>query len=101
MQTGAGRPAPDAPPFDFLDESQAVQLSGRAGDILVFCSELVHGGCRNPGGQRRRSFLAGYFAETLRASHQQTAALRGVRMDTSPRFDPADHALDGAAWCSG
>ena len=36
---GTHRPAPDAPPFDLADESRAIQLSGRAGDILVLAGE--------------------------------------------------------------
>ncbi|MBF5006118.1 phytanoyl-CoA dioxygenase family protein [Diaphorobacter caeni] len=86
---GTHRPAPDAPPYDFLDETGAVQLKGRAGDILVFDSDLVHAGSLNPSGARRRTLLLGYFAEPLYASHLQTAHLRNVRMDTSERFDPA------------
>lgn len=85
---GTHRPAPDAPPFDLADESHAIQLSGRAGDILVFDADLVHAGTLNPTGARRRSILIGYFAESRHAAHVQTAHLRGVRMETSERFDP-------------
>ena len=85
---GSHRPAPEAPPFDFEDESAAVQLEGSAGDILVFDADLVHAGTRNPTGARRRSILIGYFAEPRYASHLSTAHLRAVRMDTSGRFDP-------------
>lgn len=75
-------------PFDFGDESRSVQLAGSAGDILVFDANLVHAGSLNVSGARRRSMLMGYFAEPLYASHLKTASLRGVRMDTSERFDP-------------
>ncbi|MBX7186805.1 MAG: phytanoyl-CoA dioxygenase family protein [Vicinamibacteria bacterium] len=85
---GSHRPDPEAPPFDFQDESAAVQLEGSAGDILVFDADLVHAGTRNPTGARRRSILIGYFAEPRYASHLSTAHLRAVRMDTSGRFDP-------------
>jgi len=86
---GSHRPASAGPSFDFGDESQAVQLQGSAGDILVFDADLVHAGTRNPTGARRRSILIGYFAEPRYASHLETAHLRGVRMDTTERFDPS------------
>lgn len=82
---GSHRPS-DAP-FDFDDESRSIQLAGGAGDILVFDADLVHAASRNPTGARRRSLLITYFAEPLYASHLATAHLRGVRMDTSERFD--------------
>jgi ectoine hydroxylase-related dioxygenase (phytanoyl-CoA dioxygenase family) len=85
---GSHRPAPDGPPFNFGDESGAVQLSGRAGDILVFDADLVHAASLNPSGSRRRTILFSFQAEPCYASHLETAALRGVRMDTSERFDP-------------
>jgi len=91
---GSHRPPPDAQPFDFADESRSVQLSGCAGDILVFDAELVHAASLNVNGTRRRSILMGYFAECLYASHLETAGLRNVRMDTGERFDPADFAFD-------
>lgn len=90
---GSHRSQPGEPPFDFADESRSVQLSGSAGDILVFDAELVHGASLNIVGARRRSILMGYFAERLYASHLKTANLRNVRMDTSERFDPADFAF--------
>lgn len=84
---GTHRPVPNAPSFDLSDESRAVQLEGRAGDILAFDADLLHAATLNPTGGRRRSILIGYFAESLYASHLQTAQLRSVRMDTSERFD--------------
>lgn len=87
---GSHRPASAELPFDFADESCSVQLSGSAGDILVFDADLVHAGSLNASGTRRRSLLISYFSEPLYASHLETASLRGVRMDTSERFDPAD-----------
>lgn len=66
---GSHRPEPGAPPFDFNDESRAVQLSGSAGDILVFDVDLVHAGSLNVIGARRRSTLISYFSESLYASH--------------------------------
>lgn len=92
---GSHRPAQGEPPFDFNDESRSVQLSGSAGDILVFDADLVHAGSLNPTGARRRSILIGYFAEPRYASHLETANLRSIRMDTTERFDPSGHALDG------
>lgn len=81
------RPVQAGPPFDFNDVSQALQLSGCAGDILVFDADLVHAGSVNLTGARRRSLLIGYFAEPLYASHLETAALRSVRM-APVWFDP-------------
>jgi ectoine hydroxylase-related dioxygenase (phytanoyl-CoA dioxygenase family) len=85
---GSHRPVPNEPPFDFNDESQAVQLSGCAGDILVFDADLVHAASLNPTGARRRSVLIGYFAAPRYAAHLETAKLRSVRMDTAERFEP-------------
>jgi hypothetical protein len=94
---GSHTSARDEAPFDFDDESRSIQLSGAAGDILVFDADLVHAACRNPTGARRRSILVGYFAEPRYAAHLETATLRGVRMDTSDRFDPQGRPFDRAA----
>lgn len=83
------RPADDESQLEFADESRSVQLSGCAGDILVFDADLVHAGSVNSTGARRRSILIGYFSESLHASHLETASLRSIRMDTSERFDPS------------
>jgi ectoine hydroxylase-related dioxygenase (phytanoyl-CoA dioxygenase family) len=85
---GSHRPAQGEPPFDFNNESRSVQLSGSAGDILVFDADLVHAGSLNPTGARRRSILISYRAEPLYASHLKTVNLRSIRMDTTERFDP-------------
>ena len=85
---GSHRSASDPPPWNFDDESRSLQLTGSAGDILVFDADLVHAASLNRTGARRRSILIGYFAEPLFASHLETLALRGVRMDTRDRFDP-------------
>ncbi|MBP5077771.1 phytanoyl-CoA dioxygenase family protein [Pseudomonas chlororaphis] len=92
---GSHRPGPGEAPFDFTDESRSVQLSGTAGDILVFDVDLVHAGSLNSLGARRRSLLISYFSEPLYASHLETLGLRNIRMDTSERFDPADFAPGG------
>lgn len=84
---GSHRSAQAQPLVDFNDCTQALQLSGRAGDILVFDADLVHAGSVNPTGARRRSLLIGYFAEPLYALHLETAELRSVRMETV-WFDP-------------
>jgi hypothetical protein len=84
---GSHRPASGQPPFDFDDDSQSVQLSGSAGDILVFDADLVHAGSINLTGARRRSLLITYFAAPLYASHLETALLRNVRIAAS-WFDP-------------
>ncbi|WJV26877.1 MULTISPECIES: phytanoyl-CoA dioxygenase family protein [Pseudomonas] len=87
---GSHRPDPAAPPFDLNDESRSVQLSGAAGDILVFDVDLLHAGSLNASGARRRSLLISYFSESLYPSHLETLGLRNIRMDTSERFDPLD-----------
>ena len=92
---GSHRPEPGAPPFDFNDESRAVQLSGSAGDILVFDVDLVHAGSLNVIGAHRRSILISYFSESLYASHLETVALRNIRMDTRDRFIPSEFAFEG------
>ena len=87
---GATRIVPGShrqPQFDLNDLSQAVQISGSAGDILVFEADLVHAGSLNVTGARRRSLLISYFAEPLYASHLTTAQLRSIRMETA-WFDP-------------
>lgn len=90
---GSHRPERGEPPFDFNDESRSVQLSGSAGDILVFDVDLVHAGSLNSSGARRRAILISYFSQSLYASHLETADLRSIRMDTTDSFDPADFAL--------
>jgi ectoine hydroxylase-related dioxygenase (phytanoyl-CoA dioxygenase family) len=92
---GSHRSKPGAPSFDFNDESRAIQLSGGAGDILVFDVDLVHAGSLNMIGARRRSILISYFSESLYPSHLETVALRNIRMDTSDRFAPADFVFGG------
>ena len=87
---GATRIVPGShrqPEFDFNGVSQAVQISGCAGDVLVFEADLVHAGSLNVTGARRRSLLITYFAEPLYASHIKTAQLRSIRMEAS-WFDP-------------
>jgi ectoine hydroxylase-related dioxygenase (phytanoyl-CoA dioxygenase family) len=88
------RPTPGDLPVNFDDESSSVQLSGRAGDVLVFDADLVHAGSLNSSGARRRSLLITYFAEPLYVQHLETASLRSVRMDTTDRFDPSGFAVD-------
>lgn len=83
------RPAPGSAAPDAADEARAVQLSGGAGDILVFDADLLHAAGLNASGARRRTLLIGYFAEPHYAAHLATAHLRGVRMETQERFDPS------------
>ncbi len=90
---GTHRPKTEEPAFDFTDESRSIQLSGHAGDILVFDADLVHAASCNITGLRRRSILIGYFAEPLYAMHLQTAPLRNIRMDDLDWFDPAACAM--------
>ena len=88
---GSHRPAMRDAPLDPADEARAVQLSGRAGDILVFDVDLVHGASLNPSGARRRSVLINYCAHPLYATHLQTAPMRNISMDSSEHFEPADY----------
>lgn len=84
----------DALPNDLAHGADGLlQPEGKAGDILVFDADLLHAASRNASGARRRSLLAGYRAEPLYAQHQQSARLRGVRMDTCERFDPPPGAV--------
>lgn len=85
---GTHRPSDGSQPIDPREEARAVQIEGRAGDILVFDADLVHAASTNHSGARRRSILIGYFAESRFDSHLRTAKLRNVRMDTSERFEP-------------
>lgn len=88
---GSHRPLAGGPLLVDDQESRALQLNGRAGDILVFDVDLLHAGSLNPTGARRRSILIGYFAESRYAAHRATMQLRNVRMDSSERFDPQRH----------
>lgn len=85
-----GTHRPGSPTADITagDERYACHVTGAAGDILVFDADLLHAGSCNFSGARRRSILIGYNAEELYDVHLTTAHLRGVRMDTSDRFDP-------------
>lgn len=94
---GTHRPVTGEPAFDFLDESRSLQPNGTAGDLLVFDSDLVHAGSLNVSGDRRRSLLVSYFAESLLAEHMKTAHLRNVRMDISDRFTKEGSLAHGNA----
>lgn len=84
---GSHRPAPNEPEFDFNDESRSAQISGSAGDILVFDADLVHAGSLNKSGARRRTILFCFQAEPCYAAHLETRSIRGVQMDASERFE--------------
>jgi ectoine hydroxylase-related dioxygenase (phytanoyl-CoA dioxygenase family) len=84
---GSHRPLRSDPPVDVNEELQSQHITGAAGDVLVFDADLLHAASVNSTGARRRSLLIGYFAEPLYATHLETAKLRGVRMNTTERFD--------------
>lgn len=69
------------------DESEAVQLTGSAGDVLVFDAGLLHAAVSNRDGSPRRALLVSHFAEHREPEHLATASLRSVRMDTRERFE--------------
>lgn len=69
-----------------VEEAVPEVLSGAAGDILIFDPDVLHGATTNHTGAPRRSLLISYAAMTLHGQHRATAALRGVRMDTSEVF---------------
>jgi len=62
-------------------------MDGEAGDVIIMDARLLHGATTNHSGVPRRSLLICYTAIAFYDEPASTAAIRGVRMDTSEIFD--------------
>jgi ectoine hydroxylase-related dioxygenase (phytanoyl-CoA dioxygenase family) len=80
----------DEMPDPTADHPDQIQLTGKAGTVVVFNSHLWHGGTQNHTSNPRRA-LHSYF--TRRHLPQQLDQPTYLRVETSKRLTPAQHFL--------
>jgi ectoine hydroxylase-related dioxygenase (phytanoyl-CoA dioxygenase family) len=80
----------DEMPNPGADHPDQIQLTGKAGTVVIFNSHLWHGGTKNHTNQPRRA-LHSYFAR--RHQPQQLDQQTYIRLNTYNRLTPAQHFI--------